>query len=59
MAESGFTALTHHFFEILGFSFLLLLGLESLLKHIRPVIQAAHVVYLDVQKWKGTKKLNS
>lgn len=56
MAENGFTALTHQFFEILGFSFLVLLGLESLLKHIRPVIQAAHDVYLDVKRLKRKEK---
>lgn|GEM_PF-4277321 len=48
----NFTSLTHNFFEILGFTFLCLLGLESFLKHLRPVLEAARLVYLDLKTWK-------
>lgn len=54
MADNSFyTGLIHHLFEILGFLYLLLLGCESLLKHGRPVIEAARLLYLDVKSWKG------
>jgi hypothetical protein len=54
MADNSFyTALIHQLFEILGFLYLLLLGCESLLKHSRPVLEAARLLYLDVKSWKA------
>jgi hypothetical protein len=39
--------------EVLGFLSLLLLGLQSLLKHIPPVLHAAREVYLEIESWKA------
>jgi hypothetical protein len=57
MAENFYTSLTHHFFEILGFVFLLLLGLESFCKHLRPVLEVARLVYLDMKSWKTSTSI--
>jgi ABC-type nickel/cobalt efflux system permease component RcnA len=58
MAENNFyTALTHHYFEILGFLLMLVLGLELFLRHVRSLLAAARVLYLDVSSWK--KKRNT
>jgi hypothetical protein len=44
------------FFETLGFLFVLLLGLESLLKHARTVLHAAHDLYLEIKSWKAERR---
>lgn len=52
MPEDIYGLLTHHFFGIFGFSVLVLVGLEFLIKHVESLAEKLHKFRVMVKSWK-------